>query len=82
MNLPSKAGIGYQLSNEDIGILWNNGDKLLLKLKYDKLFYFDQYDILMYTWQYTDMKNKGRPELKRAASDNVNKGKYIIISRL
>ena len=29
MNLPSRAGIGYQLSNGDIGILCNNGEKLL-----------------------------------------------------
>ncbi len=76
MNLPSKSGIGYQLSNGDLGILCNNGDKMLLKLKFDKVFYFDQYDILMYTCKYSEvLGTKGKNNLKRAASDNIQKGK-------
>lgn len=76
MNLPSKFGIGYQLSNGDIGILCNNGDKMLLKQRFDKLFYFDQSDILMHTCKYSEIKQKGRPELRRAASDQVDYGKF------
>lgn len=77
MNLPSKAGIGYQLSNGDIGILHNNGEKLLLKSKHDKLFYFDHHDILMYSAQYSQLvaksNGKGQLDFKRASSYNFNR---------
>lgn len=49
MNLPSKSGIAYQLSNGDIGVLLSNGEKVLLKSQFDKFFYFDNKDILIHS---------------------------------
>ena len=46
MNLPSKWGIAYQLSNSDIGILMNDGNKILYKQIYDIIYCFDNKDKL------------------------------------
>jgi hypothetical protein len=56
MNLPSKAGIAYQLSNNDTGILLSNGEKVLLKSHFDKLFYFDNNDILIQAWRFSTLE--------------------------
>jgi hypothetical protein len=77
MNLPSKSGIGYQLSNGDVGVLCNTGLKMLLKQRFDKLFYFDQHDVLLHTWKYSQVKDLNlEVELRRTTSNNLNyKGK-------
>lgn len=55
MNLPSKAGIGYQLSNGDYGMLFNDESKLVLKVTHDKMFYFDRHDLLLYSTAYSKL---------------------------
>lgn len=81
MNLPSKSGIGYQLSNGDIGVLCNSGLKMLLKQKFDKIFYFDQHDILMHSCRYSLIKDiDPRVDLRRTVSDNATRrGKYFML---
>ena len=73
MNLPERWGIGYQLSNNDIGIMCNDGSKVLLKPDFDKLFYFNEHDVLIYSEAYSTIKklsvsNKSNERIKSSSS--------------
>ena len=46
MNLPEKRGIAYQLSNNDFGVLLNDGNKIVAKLKFDIIYCFNEHDVL------------------------------------
>ena len=61
MNLPERWGIGYQLSNNDIGIMWNDGSKLLLKPDFNRLFYFNEHDVLLYSDAYSSISKGNSP---------------------
>ena len=57
----SRWGIGYQLSNNDIGIMWNDGSKLLLKPDFNRLFYFNEHDVLLYSDAYSSISKGNSP---------------------
>lgn len=42
-----KYGIGYQLSNESVGVLFNDDTKIVHNLKTDKVHYFNALDMLV-----------------------------------
>ena len=70
INLPSKLGIGYALSNGDIGLLFNDWTKLILKIIFDKVFYFNENDNLEYSnHTYKNIK----PDLSQSKNFKINK---------